>query len=113
MQYNYNVLKTLKTCCLASGTAHRHRQAELNRHSYNEISFYAVKMKKHYKWRNNTKKLIFFYFLIINCFCFGQENLSKKLFNDFDRITWDFDITEGSDFVKEQIYKLVNLISGE
>ena len=46
VQYNYNVLKTLKTCCLASGTAHRHRQAELNRHSYNEISFYVVKMKK-------------------------------------------------------------------
>lgn len=27
--------------------------------------------------------------------------------------TWYFDITEGSDFVKEQIYKLVNLILGE
>lgn len=36
------------------------------------------------------KKLIIFYFLIINCFCFAQENLSKKLFNDFDRIAWDF-----------------------
>lgn len=45
------------------------------------------------------KKLIFFYFLIINCFCFGQENLSKKLFNDFDRITWDF--------LNDQLYEYI------
>lgn len=45
------------------------------------------------------KKLIFFYFLMINCFCFGQENLSKKLFNDFDRITWDF--------FKDQLYEYI------
>ena len=48
------------------------------------------------------KKIICFCILLLNFFCFAEKDLDKKLFNDSDKITWNFFKSELREYVYNQ-----------
>ena len=55
------------------------------------------------------KKIVCFCVLILNFLCFAERDLDKKLFNDSDRITWDFFKSELREYVYTQDHFTKNI----